>query len=176
LVLENSHELALVAASFSFGMGLFWILRARQEKERLFYVTAALGFLMGLIGVLVFLKQIWFTLAVIYLSCLLVAATWSRMMRLLERGYAKTLQETDLSAPLELRDFLSLRAWMKMMSRWGLWKTLLFTWILGVATGIGPFLIFSLLGWISITDALFTVVFGSTGATITFYWQFADLF
>jgi len=46
-----------------------------------------------------------------------------RLKAAIDSYWAKLLGETDFSAPLRGRDSLTMKGWLKLASRWGVWRT-----------------------------------------------------
>jgi len=155
------------AVFFGF-MAVVGLVQAHRKKERLYYSSAMIGFLVLLGFVSIFLNQ--FILGVIILGA---AVIWSiaglpKVLKLQERQ----LQEVDLSAPLRRREFLSNKMWMKLACRWGVWKAvtvyslLAMTVIAAIVT-----VILSMWGIMDIWYVVGTMVSSTTALAIKFHHQ-----
>ena len=157
-------------------MAVITIIRARREKERLFYLGVVADFLLALIAISVLLKQILIASLLIALGSLFLIVAWPKLVKLSGREYTKTLKEVDLSAPLRMREFFTMKGWLKLASGWGVWKTVLLFWFFNVAgMGGGLFLTAIFLGIEITTFAVTYTVLGSTFLPILFYRQIKEL-
>ena len=151
-------------------------MRARREKEKTYYLIATAGFLMALACVFTFLQQFILVILLFAIIGLITAVGWSKRWRLAEQEIGKILDETDFSSPLRRRDFLTMKAWVKMASRWGVWKTVLLTWVLNVPICGGLFFIQSLLDIISMTEVVIFTIIASIGSAVGIYWGLSKAF
>ena len=131
------------------------VIRAYREKERFFYLSATMAFLMSLVGFLIFLEQILLTILVFAFMGVLTLVTWPKLIRQLDRMYAATIHEVDFSAPLRMRDFFTTKGQLKIASRWGVRKTTLLYWLFLVALTL---FIASLLNFVSMDRILVYVI------------------
>ena len=101
---------------------------------------------------------------------ILIAAGLPWLIIAMMREPLKELQETDLSAPLRMRDLLTWKGWFKLTSRWGIRKTLCLYLLLNMG-GVGAiFFTLSIFGMISIS-MVWTAVLAGIGSPIFFYRQ-----
>ena len=165
-----------LALPFLFTTGVLCFIGARLKREKIGYLGTIISFLGALFFVSYLLEQA--ILVFIIFSIIGLLSIWGlpKLHRLMVREQVKVLSEVDLSAPLRVRDFLTVEAWLKMASRWGVWKTFLLCWLFSVTIGSGPFFIASLLGIISMTDFIRSTIIASTFSTIVLYWQFSKVF
>jgi hypothetical protein len=147
------------------------IMSGRREKDDACYILATVSFIGALISVFAFLKQYLFALPLGLLAGLLFVVGWPKLSKLRERRYTKYLEGIDFSAPFRVRDFITLKAWPKMATQWGVWKTTLLYWLFLVAFGGGILFIASLLGIISMTRILIYAIPASILPTYLFYRQ-----
>ncbi|MCS7114883.1 MAG: hypothetical protein N0A00_05735 [Candidatus Bathyarchaeota archaeon] len=83
---------------------------------------------------------------------------------------AKQLQELDLSAPFKARDFLTNKGWLKLASKYGLWKTMFLYYLLSVVILGGTLFTASIFfGLITKVYVVIFTVAGSTFGTYMFY-------
>lgn len=149
---------------------------ARRKKEKIGYLGTIISFLMSLGLVFYLLEQyiLWFIIFVSFIPISIV--TVPKVLRLMVREQVKVPSEFDFSAPLRVRDIFTSYGWLKMVSRWGVWKTLLLFWLFGLTIGGGPLFIASLLGIISMTDFVISTIIGSIGFIVFLYWQLSKVF
>jgi hypothetical protein len=112
----------LFLASFSLILAVYGIGRARREREVLHLVVTVCCLLGALAAVAMFFDQplLGFLFSVPAVPVVVVA--WFKGSKLREREYAKMLEEVNASTPLRASDFLSWRAWLIMVLRWGVRK------------------------------------------------------
>jgi len=109
--------------------------QARRKRDKTHYIGAAVGFLMLSVFTLALLNQALLAFIILVVGGLAFIATLPRAMALQKREMdeqlAKAVEETDLSEPLRLRDFLKWKGWLKLAYKWGVWKTASIYSILG---------------------------------------------
>jgi len=147
------------------------VVQARRKKEKAYYISAMVAFLMFLQSIFVILNQFILVLVLFVAIGILSVAGLPKIIGVMRREPLKELQETDLSAPLRVRDLLTWKGWFKLASRWGIRKTLCFYSLLNMG-GVGAMLFtFSFLGMINMVwAAVFTILVG-IGSPIFFYRQ-----
>jgi hypothetical protein len=151
-------------AFFGF-MVVVGVVKARRKKEKAYYISAVLSFLMLLSCIFVILNQFVLVLALFVVMGVLSVAGLPRMTQALRRESLQELQETDLSAPLRLRELLIWKGWFKLASRWGVRKTMYFYSL--IMTGVGGAMLcaFSFLMRIHIAWAIgYTIIVGILSA------------
>ena len=75
--------------------------------------------------------------------------------------------ESDISAPLRGRDFLTMKGWLKLASRWGVRKTVFLYILLAMPISSGMFFILSLWDKRSMTYVVFeTITFCTVSAIV----------
>jgi len=164
------YELFLYGVAFFGVMAVFGAVRAYRKKEKAYYLSSMVGFLAILIFVLAFLNQLILMLILVVATGILSTALLPRMLKASERELAKQRQEVDLSAPLKARDFLTNKGWLKLASKYGLWKTMFLIYLLSVVI-IGGIL-FTLSTFSGFITIEYVVVYTATGpilATYMFY-------
>jgi len=157
-------------AFFGF-MVIVGVVKARRKKEKAYYISAVVSFLMLLSSIFVILSQFILVLVLFIAIGILSVAGLPKIIDVLRREPLMELQETDLSSPLRVRDLLTWKGWFKLASRWGVGKTTCLNSLLNVG-GVGAvFFTLSVLGMISIAWAIgFTIIVGILSA-IYFYHQ-----
>lgn len=165
------YGLMLFGVAFFGFMMIVGVVKARRKKERTYYISAVLSFLMLLSSIFVILNQFILVLVLFVAIGILSVATLPKTIKVVRQEPLKELQETDLSAPLRLRDLLTWKGWFKLTSRWGIRKTMCLYSLLNMG-GVGAiFFTFSILGMISIVWAIgFTIIVGIL-SPIFFYRQ-----
>lgn len=119
---------------------IFGIVKARRRNNPTYYWVSSLCFLLIIAVVAVLLNQFLLFFAMIGLSFMLAIVLLPKARELQREEITKQKQETDVSAPLRLRDFLTLKGWIKLRATHGFRKTL----ALYILTNIGLFVPFLL--------------------------------
>lgn len=125
-------ELFLCSVAFFGFMAVVGVLQAHRKKEKAYYLSSMASFLMTLIFVLAFLNQIILALILLVATGILSIILLPKTQKVTEREMAKQRQKADLSAPLRVRDFLTNVGWLKLASKYGLWKTMFLIYLLSV--------------------------------------------
>jgi len=153
------YGLMLFGVAFFGFMVVVGVVKARRKKEKAYYISAMASFLMLLSSIFVILNQFILVLVFFVATGILSIAVLPKTIELMRREPLKELQETDLSAPLRVRELLTWKGWFKLTSRWGIRKTMCLYSLLNMG-GVGAiFFTFSILGMISITWAIgYTII------------------
>jgi len=102
---------------------------------------------------------------------ILSVAGLPKIIKVVRQEPLKELQETDLSAPLRVRELLTWKGWFKLESRWGVRKTVYLYSLLNMG-GVGAiFFTFSILDMISIVWAIGVTIIVGIFSPIFFYRQ-----
>ena len=164
------YGLMLFGVAFFGFMVVVLVKKARRRKEKAYYISAMVSFLMLLSSIFVILNQFILALVLVIAMGILSVAGLPWLIIVMMREPLKELQETDLSAPLRMRDLLTWKGWFKLTSRWGIRKTLCLYSILNMG-GVGAiFLTLSIFDVISIS-MIWAAVLGGIGSPIFFYRQ-----
>jgi len=171
--------LSLPLGIFLFGVAFFGFIavvnavQAHRKKERAYYLAAVVGFLVLFAFVSAFLNQLILALVLVVATGILSIAGLPKLLKTQERELTKQLQDVDLSAPLKRRDFLTNKGWLKLTSKWGLWKTMFLFYFLSVGIIGGIFFILSTFySFITIGYVVsYTIIFPILTA-VMFYRQF----
>ncbi len=111
--------------------------QARRKRDKTHYIGAAVGFLMLSVFTLALLDQALLAFILLVVGGLACTAMLPRVMavqkREMDEQLVRAVEETDLSEPLRLRDFLKWRGWLKLAYKWGVWKTASIYSIVGAA-------------------------------------------
>ena len=142
-------------------MAVVGVVKARRKKEKAYYISAMVSFLMLLSCIFVILNQFFLVGVLLVAAGILGVVGLPKSIEVFRREMLKERQETDLSAPLRGRDLLMWKGWFKLVSRWGIRKTVcLYSLFAGAV-----FFILSIFGMISIASTLSYIV-----VTICFYY------
>lgn len=121
--MDPIYGVILFGAIFMLFIVIIGVVRARRMKEKAYYMSAVLGFLMFLSFICILLNQ-FILFLVPFVFAFILSILWSSKIReAMWRETAKQLEETDVLAPLKVRDFLEWKGWIKLAGRWGVWKT-----------------------------------------------------
>jgi hypothetical protein len=151
--LATDLNLGLLLAVFFCGvMAAVNLVQAHRKKERTYYIGAVVGcFLMSLAGISIILGQILLGLILFGSTVVLSVVSLPKMIRMREGEALKLLREGELSAPIGWREFLTLialvptsKGWLKLASRWGVWKTVCFYSLLTTAITGGILFVFGM--------------------------------
>jgi len=165
------YGLMLFGVAFFGFMVVVGVVKARRKKEKAYYLSAVVSFLMLLSSIFVILNQFILVLVLFVAVGILSVAGLPKIIEVMRREPLKELQETDLSAPLRGRDLLTWKAWFRLAFRWGVRKTMCFysLFMMGVVGAI--FFTLSILGIISISWATGYTIFTGIGSAIYLYRQ-----
>jgi len=154
-----------------FGVALFGfmvvvgVVQAYRKKEKAYYISAMMSFLLLLFSLVIILNQ--FILALILFIVLIVAIPilstvgLPKIREVMRRDLVKQAQEADPSAPLAARDFLTWKGWFKFTYRWGTRKTMCLYSVFMMGIGGAIFFTLSILGALSIMlAAVITILVG----------------
>ncbi len=135
--------------------------KARRKKEQAYYIITGVAFLMFLVIGLALLNQ-----ALLAFIVLIVVGTFSAVMLpkvlgLYMQEIVEAVQETDVSAQLRIRDFLSWKGLIKLESSYGIHKAILIYSILNIGVGGAILLTLNVLGIINTVMAVgYTILVG----------------
>jgi hypothetical protein len=139
--MDPPYGAILFLAILSIFAAILSIRQARRKGDKIHYIGAVVGCLMLSVFALALLNQALFAFILLVVGGIACIAALPRVMvvqkREMDEQLAKAIEETDLSEPLRLRDFLRWKGWLKLAHRWGVWKTVSIYSILGVAVIAG---------------------------------------
>jgi Na+/melibiose symporter-like transporter len=165
------YGLLLFGVVFFGLMVVVGVVKARRKKEKAYYISAIVSFLMLLSSIFVILNQFILVLVLFVATFILSIAGLPKIIKVVRREPLKELQETDLSAPLRVRELLTWKGWFKLTSRWGIRKTMCLHSLLNMG-GLGAlFFTLSIFGMISIVWAAVFTIFAGIGSPIFFHRQ-----
>jgi len=142
-------------------MGMLAVRKARRKKEQAYYIITGVAFLMFLVIGLALLNQ-----ALLAFIVLIVVGTFSavmlpKMLALYMQEIVEAVQETDVSAPLRIRDFLSWANVIKLERMYGFNKTILIYSLLTTGGLAAIMLVFNILGIVTPVMAVgYTILSG----------------
>ena len=106
-------------------LGFFGIVKARRRREPTYYWTSGVSFLVAIAFVAVLLNQFLLFFAMMGLALIISICVLPRIIELYGEEIVKQKQETDVSAPLRMRDFLTWKAWIKLKTIYGFRKMII---------------------------------------------------
>ena len=118
------YGLMLFGIAFFGFMVVVGVVQARRKKEKAYYISAIVSFLMLLFSIFIILNQFILALILFIAIPILSIAGLPKIIKVMKREPLKELQETDFSAPLRVRELLTWKGWFKPKSRWGIRKTM----------------------------------------------------
>jgi NADH:ubiquinone oxidoreductase subunit 6 (subunit J) len=139
------YELFLFGVAFFGFMAVVGVVQAHRKREKTYYLSAMVCFVMLLAFIFFFLNQPILALTIIITAGILSIVELPKMLKVRERELTKRLQEKDFSAPLRKRYFLSDIWWLKLASKWGLRKTICLFYLVSMSLSGGILLILSTL-------------------------------
>ena len=165
------YGLMLFGVAFFGFMVVVGVVKARRKKEKAYYISAIVAFLMLLSSIFVILNQFILVLVLFVATAILSVAVLPKTIELMRREPLRELQETDFSAPLRIRELLTWKGWFKLTSSWGIRKTLCLYSLLNMG-GVGAiFFTLSILGMISMVWTAVATILVGIGSPIFFYRQ-----
>ena len=165
------YGLMLFGVAFFGFMVVVGVVKARRKKEKAYYISAIVAFLMLLSSIFVILNQFTLVLVLFVATAILSVAVLPKTIELMRREPLRELQETDFSAPLRIRELLTWKGWFKLTSSWGIRKTLCLYSLLNMG-GVGAiFFTLSILGMISMVWTAVATILVGIGSPIFFYRQ-----
>ena len=142
------------------------VVQVHRKKERTYYLGAMVGFLMFLAGVSIILGQLLLGLILFVSTVILSVVGLPKMIRVREQESIRLLREVELSAPMGWREFLTTKGWLKLASRWGVWKTVCFYSLLTTAITVGILFALNIYGIMSVQ---YVEAYTATSGIISMY-------
>ena len=160
-----------------FGLiGILGVIKARRKKEKAYYTGTGLAFLMFLVIGLALLSQFLLSFIVFIVVGAFSAVMLPKIMHLFRQEIVEDIQETDVSAPLRMRDFLSWASVTKLERMYGINKTMLLYSILTIGVGGAIMLVFNILGIITPVMAVGYTILGGIVSIKFFHYQIRKAF
>ena len=151
--------LGLVVFSF---LTVFGIVKARRRNESVYYWSSGVCFLFVIAVVAALLNQFLLLFAMMGLAVIISIIMLPQVKELQQEEIAKQKQETDVSVPLRLRDFLTLKGWIKLRATHGFRKTLALYILMNIGLFVPFLLAFMTLdllpSWASVSYTISTTV------------------
>ena len=104
--------------------GIIGVVRARRKREPTYYWISGVSFLVVIASVAALLNQLILSFFILVATGILAIFLLPVAMSLYGKEIVKQKQETDVSAPLTMKDFLTWKAWIKLRAIHGLRMTL----------------------------------------------------
>ena len=158
--------LAIVICSLA---GIFCIVKARRRREATYYWVSGACFLVVIAFVAALLNQFLLLFAMIGGALIICIGVTPRIMELYGEEIVKQKQETDVSAPLRMRDFLTWKGWIKFRAIYGLHKMLTVYIILNIGIIVAFLLTLIALGLMTPLAAVFYAIYTTVLSFIIAY-------
>ena len=133
---------------FSF-LTIFGIVNARRKNEPVYYWSSGVCFLLVIAVVAALLNQFLLLFAMMGLAVIISIVLLPQVTEFQREEILKQKQETDVSAPLQLKDFLTLKGWIKLRTTHGFRKTLTLYILINIGILVAFLLVFMVLGLMS---------------------------
>jgi len=156
--------------------GIALIVKAQRRKEKTYYWVSGIAFLVIIVVVVALLEQFLLSLVIIMVTCLLSIGLLPRVMDLYGQEIVKQIHETDVSAPLRMRDFLTWKGWIKIKTIYGFRKMLTIYSILNIGVVGALLLTLIALGLMTPLTAIFYAIFTAIFSFIIAYRQIYKAF
>jgi hypothetical protein len=112
--------------------GIVGIVKARRGREKTYYWVSSVSFLVVIAAVAALFNQFLLSFAMIVVTGIISIVLLPRVMGLYGKEVVKQKQETDVSAQLRMRDFLTWKAWIKLEAIYGFRKMIILYSILNI--------------------------------------------
>jgi len=170
--MEPPYLVLFLGIALSCFLGIFGIVKVRRKKEPTYYWGSGICFLLVIAFVAALLNHFLVFFAMIGLSFIVSIVSLPKSMTLYRKEIVKQKQETDASAPLTLRDFLTWKAWIKLKATHGFRTavTLFFLTTMGIVVAV--VLAFIVLGLMTPIFAVFYTISFTVFYSILSYRQF----
>jgi hypothetical protein len=126
-------SLLLIGIACSFFVAVAGAVKAHGAKQRIYYSSTVDGLLLMLVFSLAFTGQFILSLVFIFIVAVFSLAMLPLVMETRQKELMKKIQETDTSSRLTARDLFSDVLWLKLIARWGFWKSLGLTYLVFLA-------------------------------------------
>jgi hypothetical protein len=133
---------------FSF-LTIFGIVNARRKNEPVYYWSSGVCFLLVIAVVAALLNQFLLLFAMMGLAVIISIVLLPQVREFQREEILKQKQETDVSASLRLKDFLTLKGWIKLRATHGFRKTLTLYILINIGILVAFLLVFMVLGLMS---------------------------
>lgn len=137
---------------------VFNIVKARRRNEPAYYGIIGACFLLVIAFVSVLFYQIFLFFTLIGLAAIISILLLPQIREINRKEFVKQKQETDVSAPLRLRDFLSFKCWIKLKATYGFFTSITLYIITNTVIIVAVMLAFIVLGLFTTLMAVFYTV------------------
>lgn len=124
-------------------------MKARQRNEPTYYWASGICFFLIIAVVAVLLSQFLLLFAMMGLSFILSIVLLPKARQIQQEEIVKQKKETDVSAPLRLKDFLTMKGWIKLRATHGFRKTLTLYILMNIGIFVPFLLAFMAIGLLS---------------------------
>jgi hypothetical protein len=131
-LMETIYWLFLLGIVMCSLLGFVGIVKARRRREPTYYWTSGVCFLVVMAFVAVLLNQFLLLFAMMGGALIISIVLLPRVMELYGEEIVNQKQETDVSAPLRMKDFLTWKAWIKLEAIYGFRKMIILYSILNI--------------------------------------------
>ena len=133
----------------------FW--RARKERARI--LGGVIALLMAAIAILPLLGQALLVVSLLVVLIIVEVVAYPKAMEMGAKDITKQARGVDVSAPLSVRDFRTMAAWVKLASRWGVRNAIiLFVLPIGLIIGCLSFIMGKSLAEIVFSTVTLTMI------------------
>jgi hypothetical protein len=139
-------------------VAIFAIVKARQRKEPAYYWASGACFLLVIAFAAILLNQFLLFFAMMGLSLIFLLVSTPRMIELQQEETVKQKQETDVSTPLKMKDFLTWKAWIKLSATHGFRTAITLYLLTTIGIVITIALAFIILGLMTTLMAIFYTI------------------
>ena len=122
--------------------GIIGVVRARRGREPTYYLLSGVSFLVVVASVVALLNQFLLSFFILVATGILAIVLLPVAMSLYGKEIVRQKQETDVSAPLTMKDFLTWKAWIKLRATHGLGLTLTLYIIMNIGIIVAVMLAF----------------------------------
>ena len=144
--MEPPYWAFILLLCFGAVSGIIGVVKARRRSEKTYYWVSGVCFLVVVAAVAALFSQFLLSFAILVSTGILSIVLLPRAMSLYGKEIVKQKQETDVSAPLQMRDFLTWKAWIKLRATHGLRVTVTLYILLNIGIIAAVMLTFIALG------------------------------
>ncbi len=161
----------LIIVIFCFLAGIMDIVKARRKKQKIRYFFSGFFFLVVVAFVALFFGQVLLSLVVFGLLGIMGFFLFPKTFGLHKQEVITQKQETEISAPLTPRDFLTWKAWIKLKAIYG-FRKMMIIYIVSTTTIVVTILfVFIVLGIIPDGTQMYFVIMGAALPVAVNYYQ-----
>ena len=127
----------LIGIAISFLIAVGGAVKAYRTKQAIYHYATVDGLLLMLFFYLAFTGQFILSSVSLIIFLIFSFAMLPTVKKIQEKELMKKMQETDASSRLRVRDLFSDVLWLKLIARWGLWKSLGLAYLVFLAVVAG---------------------------------------